>query len=245
MSKIHIVVGLDMATVPNEQGVALGRIVDGHIEICKAGVGRILPGALESAPVCLLAIDSPLGWPASMREALCGHRAGGEILGSLGDVFRRATDSFVKREYGEITPLEVGADKIAKTAHAACSLLAKRGIPVVLDSRKREGLSAIEVYPAATLCAHGWSREFREGYKKGKGAREKRGKMVDELKKMSIVFQNGTDEQARDNDDILDACICLLSARDFLDGDCYQPREADAVEAAKIEGWIWVKRKSN
>ena len=47
-----------------------------------------------------------------------------------------------------------------------------------------------------------------------------------------------TDTQvAVENDDALDAIVCLLAAQDFLRGDAGSPED---VDLARREGWIWV-----
>ena len=222
-TKSHIVVGLDMATKKEKQGVAVGNISDGRIKVVSVGDGWILDRILNDYNPTLLAIDSPLGWPAAMHLALCGHRAGEKITASPDKVFQRATDEFIKDKFGK-RPLQVGANLIARTAHAACELLGERKIPVRLKPGILKCLSAIEVYPAATLLAHNWSRE-------------------DLLKSGNFVFQReGDQKRAEGNDDIFDACVCLLAARDFLLDKCYKPQKGDA-EKAKIEGWIWVKQR--
>ena len=252
MKKEIFAVGLDMSADKNKQGVAVGMIsADGGIEVLDAGKGWKLAGILNEYSPALLAIDSPLGWPVSMREALCGHRAGDKIDIPRDSAFRRETDEFIGCKLSGINPLEVGADKIAKTAHAACELIGKggelndgRGIPVLLSPGVPERLSAIEVYPAATWFAHGWGKPTR--YKGGKNKAEERKKREEMVRKLrdkgSIALSPDAKSSAESDDDILDACICLLAARDFLDGECYTPKEANAEEAAKIEGWIWVKR---
>ena len=142
------------------------------------GDGWILDQILNDYNPTLLAIDSPLGWPVAMHLALCGHRAGEKITASPDKVFQRATDEFIKDKFGK-KPLEVGANLIARTAHAACELLGERKIPVRLKPGILKRLSAIEVYPAATLLAHNWSRE-------------------DLLKSGNFVFQREGDQKRAD-----------------------------------------------
>ena len=246
------VVGLDMSTENNKQGVAVGKVdvSAGKIEVLAVGNGGKLEGFLDVYKPTLLAIDSPLGWPVCMRKALCNHRVGEKIDASRDRVFYRETDKFIKDKLCGINPFKVGADKIAQTAHAACELIGKggtlnngRGIPVLLSPRIPKGLSAIEVYPAATMFAHEWGKV--EGYKgREASASEKRQCIVDKLSsEENFVFQNGTRSRAENNADILDACVCLLAARDFLRGECCEPKEAKAKDAVKVEGWIWVRRK--
>ena len=228
------VVGLDMATEPGRQGVAAGVIRGGRLEICRVDNGRKLRDILDKHRPVLLAIDSPLGWPIAMREMLCEHRVGEFPIVGRNDAFCRKTDKFVKEELSKI-PLEVGANLIARVAHAACALIGGYNIPVLLRQEMPTRLSAIEVYPAATLRSYGWDG--------GEGGKErKRKEIVRKLELENIVFHGNAKLRAENNDDILDACVCLLAVRDFLKGECYNPKDALAEEAAQIEGWIWVRR---
>ena len=43
-----------------------------------------------------------------------------------------------------------------------------------------------------------------------------------------------------DNDDVLDAAVCLLAAADFLAGRVMVPPHP---ERARTEGWIWVRER--
>ena len=226
----QIVVGLDMSTDKKKQGVALGRIVGGRLEIERVGNGRILREVMHDKKSALVAIDSPLGWPVLMRTALCGHQVGEKIAKSRAFIFQRNTDLFVGKRLPGITPFWVGADKIGCTAHAACELLSGRGIRVLLEMKIPKGLSAIEVYPSATLCAHGW---------KGK----ERGEVVEKLATEENVVFLGETKQCVKTQHHFDACICLLAARDFWEKKCYTPKEANATDVAKVEGWIWVRKK--
>ena len=103
----------------------------------------------------LLALDAPLGWPAPMGDSLKDHHAG--TLGGLPEtaetLFRRRTDQFVVCRTGK-TPLEVGANLIARVTHTALRLL--NGLvrdeserkPLSRRCRLTNGVNTIEVYPA-------------------------------------------------------------------------------------------------
>ena len=71
-------------------------------------------------------------------------------------MFRRETDWFIKKALGQ-QPLDVGTDRIARTAYAASKILGelqlsiKKEIELVWDPDKLNRFSVIEVYPAATL----------------------------------------------------------------------------------------------
>jgi len=69
----------------------------------------------KDTPV-LLCIDAPLGWPAPLADALPLHHAGDPLPGEANDLFRRITDREIRQRLGK-TPLDVGADRIARAAH--------------------------------------------------------------------------------------------------------------------------------
>ena len=103
----------------------------------------------------LLALDAPLGWPASMGDNLKEHHAGLSegLPEAADDLFQRQTDQFVAWRTGK-TPLEVGANLIARVTHTALRLLEY----VIPDRSERRplsgrchmthGVNTIEVYPA-------------------------------------------------------------------------------------------------
>src|SRR5204862_1418897 len=78
--------------------------------------------AARRSTSAVLAIDAPLGWPVALARTLFTHRAGERLSSPANDMFRCTTDSFIQRELSK-TPLDVGADRIARTAHAALRFL--------------------------------------------------------------------------------------------------------------------------
>lgn len=236
------VIGLDCATDNSRIGVALGEyeaeiVSVSRFEICSRArpavsiVGEWLAGATQA----LLAVDAPLGWPTPLARALCGHNAGDAISATPNDMFRRETDRFVQRQVGK-TPLDVGADRIARTAHAALGILADlrkatgAAVPLAWNPDSLTGIAAIEVYPAATLLVHGFRSS---GYKQPQQVDER----AEILSKLASVLALPTDtSQMAGNADVLDAVVCLLAAKDFLDGRAMKPVDADL---AYQEGWIW------
>jgi hypothetical protein len=192
---------------------------------------------VESHSNVLLALDAPLGWPAPMGEELSTHVAGGPIRVARNEFFRRHTDIFVQRTTGK-TPLDVGADRIARTAHWAVSFLSKLRastnlpIPLAWSPDVQSGVHAIEVYPAATLLAYGASLK---GYKSAGGDIERRA--VLEILKRQIACSTQLDECAV-NPDALDAAVCALAGVDFLRGQAIAPEN---LGLAVKEGWIWFK----
>ena len=243
-TKPQIIVGLDMSANKKDQGVAVGEIwPGGRIELVKVGNGWIFAQILNDYKPTLLAIDAPLGWPVAMRAALCGHHVGENITIPPDKVFHRATDKFIKDKIGK-KPFEVGAAWIARTAYAACKLLGKQEIPVLLKPGIPKCLSAIEVYPAATLLAYGWEREMlAQKMSTKEKERVRRQEKIDFLKEQSVVFHDMVEQKVLDNNHFCDACVCLLAARDFLRGECYEPQGGILETDVEIEGWIWVKER--
>jgi hypothetical protein len=160
------IVGIDCATLASKTGLAFTEYVDGRLEVnaCMIADSRI-PVAeqvvrwLKPTTSALLALDSPLGWPALLGTTLADHKARAAIYARSNELFRRRTDEVVKTTLGK-SPLEVGADRIARTAISALSLLADVGvligknIALAWDARFDTGIRAIEVCPAGTLRAY-------------------------------------------------------------------------------------------
>ena len=104
-------VGIDCATADKAVGLAIGRSRAGRAQVDEV----VCPGkrtAMEVVSVwlrqmkgpCLIAMDAPLGWPATIGGCLTNHRAGRAIDVDPNDLFRRATDKFIQRKLGK-TPL--------------------------------------------------------------------------------------------------------------------------------------------
>mgnify|MGYP005632426763 CR=1 FL=1 len=240
-------IGIDCATQTKNIGIALGFFENGKTQIDKVIIGSrnisivdTIAGWIPISQNTLIAIDAPLGWPKNLGEELQTHEAGKPIHVEPNQLFRRETDHFIKREVGK-QPLDVGADRIARTAHAALHLLEEirektgQAISLTWEPGISKGVYAIEVYPAATLIAYGINVP---GYKQkdGKGAR----KLL--LRQLFDYIDLPTDISLMEkNDDALDAAICVLAGADFLRRDVYKPMN---LELAKKEGWIWVKRQT-
>ena len=180
----------------------------------------VLATWIEEAPeATLIAIDAPLGWPAPLAAALESHRAGGAIETPADCMFRRRTDDFVHEAIGK-KPLEVGADRIARTAHAALDFLDQLGktlgtpIRLAWNPNDQGGPAAIEVYPAATLKAH----EVRHtGYKKVDQQTERR-EIVEALRRRWMTIPDSCAKELLHNADTLDAAVCAFAADDFIAG---------------------------
>lgn len=242
------VIGVDAATQDSKIGLARGvwdrkctQLEDVVLWSRQNRAADVIAGWLASAtrPV-LLSVDAPLGWPIALSRALKDHRAGDDVGAAPHEMFRRATDHFIKKTFRK-TPLDVGADRIARTAHAALRLLGdlrrRTGaqIPLAWSPTALSDISVIEVYPAATLLSHGYASD---GYKKPKDTSE-RSEIIQNLR--SVVGLVKDVSRMETNADALDAAVCMLAGKDFLDGTAVPPPPHDEVRAQR-EGWIWVKR---
>lgn len=199
------IVGIDCATAEAEIGLALGRLDESELEIhdatrCareRSAVSLTAGWLMDRADSTLLALDAPLGWPRALGESLVRHNAGMGIDTPANSMFRRATDSFIQRELKK-TPLDVGADRIARTAHSALRLLSelrariKELIPLAWTPQVGRGISAIEVYPAATLVDHGM--RSKKGYKKATQS-DRRQEILNAFCELLHVREGDTDLQ--------------------------------------------------
>jgi len=241
-----IIIGIDCATNPKKVGIARAEFAAGQCAVTSLELGgddENLPATitrwLPTSGPALLAFDAPLGWPSPLGAALANHSAGEPLAESRNNLFRRATDRFVKEQIGKQS-LDVGADRIARTAHAALGLLGEirersgHPIPLAWSDQVLEGPAAIEVYPAATLVAH----RLPSTRYKGRSDEDQRQLMLRGLAGR-IEIPPTTALLAAANADALDALVCVLAALDFLRGDALPPGKRDQ---ARREGWIWVRK---
>lgn len=135
-------------------------------------------------------------------------------------------------------PLEVGANLIARTAHSALEFLARLGgIPLAWHPRQCSGRVAIEVYPAATLSAHGLPcTKYKKVDQKNREAIVKW--VFSRVEVRADQPDNEVEKTIRSGDHELDAVICMLAAADFLAGEVITPTPAEPT--LHKEGWIWV-----
>ena len=237
------IIGIDCATDTKKVGLARGFLADGALIIDRLtkpatnqSVCDLVVDWLDPNTPTLLALDAPLGWPEPIGQQLNAHFAGEAILVDPNLMFRRETDRFIKRETGKQS-LDVGADRIARTALAALKYLDQisreidREIPLAWRADLDSSLSAIEVYPAATLKQSGFRSE---GYKKPEHRTERK-EIFDSLCR-NAKFETET-SVVIDDDDVLDAAVCVLAGCHFLMNQCMAPAY---IELARKEGWIWV-----
>jgi predicted nuclease with RNAse H fold len=247
------IIGVDYSTDDCKVGVALAASDDDGLrlqDVTIGGRGRsprsiVQEWLTDSEDAVLIAIDAPLGWPRPLSTSLESHSAGSAIDTPADDMFRRATDMFIKDKIK--TPLDVGADKIARTAHAALRLLGELrdalgvAIPLAWNPADVTDHAVIEVYPASTLIAHGIppsghkpSRFSLPSYKKKEKVQQRR-EIVEALRKRMTIPERDA-ENLWSNDDMLDAAVCALAAQDFITGRAAAPPDRCRAER---EGWIW------
>lgn len=241
-------VGIDCATLAEKTGLAVGALdpASGAVFVtaarcCAKGdqLAALVADAIGAGPA-LLALDAPLGWPAPLGDTLSWHQAGAPF-GSpvLPDdrMFSRATDLEIRARFGK-RPLEVGADRIARTARAALRLLAdiearrSAAVPLAWTPGTIEGVCAIEVYPAATLRGHGIPHD---GYR----LQAKPRRSVLEALRVGVALPPSLARGAVDPH-LLDAVLCVLAAADFATGNV-RPPPLDQTALSRREGWIWAR----
>ena len=226
-----LLLGIDCATDPRKNGLALGEMRGRCVHILKFATGSnrespemIITDWLRHKEKVLIALDAPLGWPRVLGTSLMAHKAGFPIKVGSNQLFRRATDMAIKQRLGK-QPLEVGANLIARTAVAALEFLDRlrkstgREIPLAWAREEPDAWRAIEVYPAATRIGHGAPDVG--------GSLEGLGKLLDCSAVLPALMQSK---------DAIDAAVCALAAADFLLGRTIAPED---YETALIEGWIW------
>lgn len=238
------IIGIDCATQPRKMGLARAVRVRGRCKVVELLVCdgerhpvEIVADWIGKDDTALLALDAPLGWPVSLGRELAAHAAGDPIVVPGEILFRRLTDRVVAERTGK-TPLEVGADRIARTAHSALLFLdhlrkeLNEPIPLAWESRPEERIEAIEVYPAVTMLARGGSLR---GYKKAEAVPE-RAQLLERL--ASSCDCDDVKDLALRSHDCLDAVACVVAGLDFLEGAVVRP---GAPDVARREGWIWFR----
>ena len=226
-----VIIGIDCATQETKTGLALAEWNDGQLAIHELALGsrtrpilQILSAWIRAHNRVLLAFDAPLGWPAELGRSLASHLAGGGLQGEADTLFHRYTDDEIRRRLGK-RPLEVGANLIARTAHAALVLLTKLreslALPIDLAWAPNWAgpVAAIEVYPAATRLAR--AVPDSPGSLMG---------LEGSLRLPQSPLLNSTD--------VRDAVVCALAGADFQLGTAVPPGD---VQRARKEGWIWAQ----
>jgi predicted RNase H-like nuclease len=237
------IVGVDCATDPKNVGLACGLWQEEILRITAVDNGQfrapeeIISGWITASERVLLALDAPLGWPQTFGRTLAEHTAGKALQQEPNRFFRRETDRFVQRTFGK-TPLDVGADRIARTALAALQLLDRLSLKAGFEIPLAWGpefskIATIEVYPAGTLRA---SRVPASAYKRPEQS-EARQRLLGWLANEADLPEDHS--LPLTDPDVLDAMICVLAGADFLAGRAYSPTD---LALAQKEGWIWIRK---
>lgn len=131
----------------------------GSAEELREGLAEALTASPDTA--VLLCLDAPVGWPVALGRELRTHRAGRALGADAGRLFRRATDHDVRIRLGK-TPLDIGADRIARTTRSALETLAaverqlgRRIEPVVGLSSTANASGGSPLAPADLLVMDG------------------------------------------------------------------------------------------
>ena len=274
------IIGIDCATKPSDVGVAIGRTCgmklcfesgemfranDKRLAKCKQDpciwtpLAKYLAEKIKDVDSVLFALDAPLGWPYQMRRELCCHTAGERPSVKPDSMFRRKTDCrveeyLVKNKINK-NPFEVGASWLARTAHAALSLLQEireirkwsnpeQTIPLAWKQGPPREPSVIEVYPALALLDLDPDRQvpskFGEGYKSSKDPTTRYEARCAIWKQLASCVSGLRPDKPPGTDHAIDAVLCVKIAHDFIRDLCVKPPSSKVGECVvHKEGWIW------
>ncbi len=237
------IIGIDCAVDARNIGLAKALFTEKGLAIVRVGCGgteadllSLVTRWISESERVLLALDAPLGWPDRLSLALADHMAGVPVGSDSDGLFRRHTDVVVTDRCRK-RPLDVGGDRIARTAMSALRLLGSLtrthgAVPLAWTSSFPGRVAAIEVYPAATLSARGIRSQ---GYERP-GDADVRRAIVDRLSDHIDLQVDRSD--LIDDADRLDAVVCAVAGGDFLRNEVVPP---DDEALARREGWIWFK----
>ena len=235
-STVSVYAGVDLAADPKRTGLATIRdegervvVEDARLGAGDDAISSVVGGARKTG------VDVPFGWPRPFVEHVAAHSAG--TLGSApdsGPAWRRSmtarrTDAVVRECFG-LVPLSVSADRIAHPA-LRWSVVEARLRDGGTDCPRDGSGRVCEVYPAAALRS--WGLPFR-GYKAADAQAVREG-IVEKLG--GVVDWNGFRGECVRSDDVLDAVIAALVAREAAAGRTLAPEPGD-LDLALSEGWI-------
>lgn len=233
--------GIDLASDPKRTGVAVireehaGERLVVHHALLGADDDHIVKLVEESQKA---GVDVPFGWPRPFVEHIASHAAGSvEVPKTTGPDWRRSmalrrTDMFVHSRLS-LTPLSVSTDRIAYPAMRWSALEARLRVSGLDCSRDGTG-RVCEVYPAAALKS--WHLIHRR-YKKTANATA-RDELVGQVEgRWPSLEWNGFRALAVQSDDVLDAIIAALVARESSQGRTIRPSREQQADAM-VEGWI-------
>lgn len=235
--------GVDLAAEPARTGIAVIReqTDQQRIVIEEARLGADDDALVEWViAAAKTGVDVPLGWPQTFVEHVLAHSTGGLTGLTTSDIdWRRSmamrrTDLMVGERLG-LRPLSVATDRIAYPA-LRWSVIEARLRSAGIDCARDGSGSVCEVYPAAAL--RWWGLPHR-GYKSAT-AQAVREQIVVGLEAVVPQLEwNGFREECLVSDDVLDAVISALVARETEAQRTWAPSAVDQ-ELALSEGWIHV-----
>lgn len=197
----------------------------------------------------VIGIDAPFGWPETFRHAVANNSmTDAEWSESDRSKLRlRCTDKAlvarlegVKKE-NVPNPLSASADKLAVAAWRAMFLLGHfKADSDRSGTKKFEGRSFVEVYPAASLCWWDVARKAGTVSYKNKAAKELRKTMLNAIRRQTNL---DTPDSYADTDHNLDALVAALTALAAFKGQTHPPDHSE-MDCAKSEGWIHLPSRS-
>jgi len=238
------IIGFDSAVQESNIGLVLCNYLNGVITIEDKKDSKLTSEEQiikwsTTNELIIMGVDSPLGWPKYFGSSLKEHIAGNQIDSDPVSFFERTTDKFIYKTFKK-KPLEVSADRIARTAYYTLNRLnyinknIEKKYEILWNPNNILINGFIEVYPAATLIANDI---IIKGYKDNKSCRER---IIHELK-LKYQFNLNPDINIINTDHDFDAFICCLAVHDFIQQNVYFP--INEVDIYKTEGWIWTKKK--
>ena len=237
-------VGIDLSADPKKTGVCVledDAVVDVHRGSKTVGHPGWLVGHCARADI--VAVDVPFGWPKPFVEALTGYEIGVALAHYRKRYLRRMTDAFVAetlpqrlpRKGRSPNPFAVAADKLGVTATVGTVLLNALSDQFRLSSRESYMRPAmIEVYPAASLWA--WGLHHRNV--------ETSAILERLLKALNPTILEVEREKLLGSRHCFDALIAALTAREYADGNTFDPPEHVPNDILRIEGWIRVPNRA-
>lgn len=233
--------GVDLAADPARTGIAVIR--EDHDRVV---VERVELGAADDAVLAVVrdvhraGIDVPFGWPAPFVAYICAQATGQVPAPPATDpawrrsMAQRTTDLHVRTRTGLI-PLSVSTDRIAYPAlrwAALESRLLDGGLHVPRDGSGR----SCEVYPAAALARWGFPHR---GYKGSKNAAHRHHLVTRLVAQLPWLEWSGHESMCRADDNVLDAVVAALVAREVDLGSC-EPSPPELASVVAREGWVWL-----
>lgn len=235
--------GIDLAAEAERTAMAVLEPAGDRLRIRElvlgVGDGEIVGVAREST---CAGVDVPFGWPEPFLATVLAHQRGElEAPESTGRDWRRdramrGTDYVVRARTG-LWPLSVSTDRIGLPALRWAGIAARLAAHGVDTARDGSGRVA-EVYPAGALACWGFPAR---GYKGRVGA-GRRALLVEELTRAwPWLDWHGEEAACRASDDLLDAVLCALVAREVDRGRTARPGP-EQREITRREGWVHLPR---